>query len=154
MQAFAYTHINPARHFPVRVGNRTVAAKWQDEKKTVYTVSPGKSITLKVKSAPIWVNGEPEIKLIAENLPPWLKIVPQKNNPLKVKKVQINKKRTQLYVPPVEIVLQATGEAPGKAVNQIFKLTWEFTAKPDKNGRTRIVKQQITLPAVQIVGVK
>ncbi|MBR2720564.1 MAG: PPC domain-containing protein [Lentisphaeria bacterium] len=154
MQAFAYTHINPARHFPVRVGNRTVAAKWQDEKKTVYTVSPGKSITLKVKSAPIWVNGEPEIKLIAENLPPWLKIVPQKNNPLKVKKVQINQKRTQLYVPPVEIVLQATGEAPGKAVNQIFKLTWEFTAKPDKNGKTRIVRQQITLPAVQIVGVK
>jgi hypothetical protein len=154
MQAFAYTHINPAKQFLARVNTRTASAKWQDEKKHTYTVSQGKTVTLKVKSEPIWVSSEAEIKLVAENLPSWLKVVPQKNNPLKVKKVQINKKRTQLYIPPVEIVLQAADDAAGKAVNQIFKLSWEYTTKPDKNGKTRVVKQQITLPAVQIIGVK
>ena len=151
MQAFAYTHINPAKNFPVRVNYRTTFAQWQN-KESVCTITPGKSITLTVKATPAWIAGEPEITLYAENLPPWLKIVPQKKNPMKINRVKLKNKRIQAYMPPVEIVLQATADAPGKAVNQLFKLRWETTSKPDKNGKTRIIKNQLTLPAIQIIG--
>ena len=149
MQAFAYTHINPAQNFHVRVNSRTITAQWQ-EKKSVYTITPGKSIKLAVKKVPIWVNGEPEVTLTAENLPSWLKIV--KNDPLKVERIKLKNKRIQAYLPPLEIVLQATADAPGKTVNQLFKIKWVMTSKPDKNGKTRIIKNQVTLPVIQIIG--
>lgn len=153
MQAFAYTHIRPARHFPVRVNGRTSVARWKNAQKS-YTVSPGKSIKLLIQKEPIYLNGEPEITLRAENLPPWLKVVPAEGMKQKIKRVRLKNKRMQAYLPPLEIVLQAAPDAPGKAVNQIFTLNWETVTKPDKNGKTRTVKHKLVLPSVRIVGEK
>ena len=60
----------------------------------------------------------------------------------------------QAFLPPLEIVLEATADAPGKAVNQIFTLNWEIVSNPDKNGKTRTIKNQIILPALRITGEK
>lgn len=151
MQAFAYTHIRDAACFPVRVNTRTSEARWQDPRKS-YSIAPGKKIKLRIKSTPIYLKGEPVITLRAEDLPPWLKVV---GNPAqKVKFVKLKNKRMQAFLPPLEIVLEATADAPGKAVNQIFTLNWEIVSNPDKNGKTRTIKNQIILPALRITGEK
>ena len=151
MQAFAYTHIRDAACFPVRVTTRSSEAQWQDLRKS-YSIAPGKKIKLRIKSTPIYLKGEPVITLRAEDLPPWLKVV---GNPAqKVRLVKLKNKRMQAFLPPLEIVLEATADAPGKAVNQIFTLNWEIVSNPDKNGKTRTIKNQIILPALRITGEK
>ncbi len=149
MQAFAYTHINPAKTFPVRVQSRTTPAKWEN-KALSFTVEPGKTIKLRTQSVPFYQNVSGEVKLVAENLPPFLKVVPQKNSSLPLKEVTLRNKRIQRYLPALEIELQATADGAGKAENLLFYIRWEYVSKPDKNGKTRKVRQQILLPAIRV----
>ena len=150
MQAFAYTHINPAQKFLCRVMWRNSVFRWDKLKSHTLRLS-NKPVTLTAKLVN-YVPAGVELKIQPVDLPDWLKVV---SNPgAKTKLVKINKKRPRLEVPPLKITLQTVGNAAGKKANVIFKVTWKTQSKPDKNGKVRTYLQQSILPALYIEGEK
>ena len=150
MQAFAYTHINPAQKFLCRVMWRNSVFRWDKLKSHTLRLS-NRPVTLTAKLVN-YVPAGVELKIQPVDLPDWLKVV---SNPgAKTKLVKINKKRPRLEVPPLKITLQTVGNAAGKKANVIFKVTWKTQSKPDKNGKVRTYAQQSILPALYIEGEK
>ena len=149
MQAFAYTHINPAQYFPVRYYYRSQVADWK--LKTPAVTIGTKPVTLKAKPVKLWVKEGVEIKLAAENLPDWLEI---KASPAsKARKVRVGKRGSRIEIPDFSITLKAKdAQAAGKCANMIFYATWQTKNKPDKKGKVRINTHRVTLPALQIKG--
>jgi hypothetical protein len=160
MQAFAYTHINPAKRFPIRVKGRSQSFNWATDK-TCYDIRPGEKLTLKIKSARFFTTADPDIYLSALDLPPWLQVIPGKNPTVKTKRIPGNKKQNHRLVPALEIVLQVSPDAAGKSTNQLFQLKFEYTDNSGGQGKSpnpgqpqgkkRIYRTQtFTLPAIQI----
>ena len=150
MQAFAYTHINPAQQFLARYLYRSAVVEWMLKKPSVTIGS--QPVTIKAKPVKFWVREDVEIKLAAENLPDWLEIT---STPVsKSKRVRVGKRGTRVDVPNFSITLKAKDAkaAAGKCANVIFYATWQIKNKPDKNGKVRVNTYKVTLPALQIKG--
>ena len=150
MQAFAYTHINPAQHFLARYTHRGPIVEWKLKNPSV-TIGT-QPVTLTAKPSKFWVREDVEITLKADNLPDWLEIT---STPVsKSKKVRVGKRGWRIDIPDFKISLKAKDAkaAAGKCANVIFYATWQIKNKPDKNGKVRVNTYRVTLPALQIKG--
>ena len=147
-QAFAYTHINPARFFPVRTLRKGSVPEWN--LKTFRLTVKNAPLTLKIKTPNFYLPPDVTVSLIPENLPEWLTVVPDGKNRIVTKLVKLPKNRRKIEIPPLQISLQAQAGSKGKSANVIFKLQWFTRSKPDKNGKVRSYRQELLLPALLI----
>ena len=175
MQAFAYTHINTAKSFPVRVMGRYSRIEFQNIKDNQVVLPVGKPVTLTAKMINGYIPANVEVKLEVVNKPDWITVVDTpvckpKLVKFKVKERVRNKakgkgkgknkpqyrtvNRSRLEIPPMRITLQADKDAAGKAANVLIQASWVVTPNPDKKGRVRKYTQRVTLPAIQIHGGK
>lgn len=171
MQAFAYTHINPAQTFPVRVVGKYSMVEFQKIKNNKVVLPENKPVTLTAKLTSGYIPPNVEVKLEVLNKPDWVKVAAAPASKTKLVKFNIKEKvkvkvkgktkwkvrnaaRTRLEVPPMKITLKADKDSAGKTANVIIQASWVVTPKPDKRGRVRKYTQQITLPALQIIGGK
>ena len=175
MQAFAYTHINPAKTFPVRVMGRYNRIEFQKIKDNKVVLPVDKPVTLTAKLTNGYIPPNVEVKLEVENKPDWIKVVDTPVSKTKLVKFKVKERvrnktkgkgngknkpqyrtvnRSRLEIPPMRIILQANKDAAGKAANVLIQASWVVTPKPDKKGRVRKYTQRVTLPAIQIYGGK
>ena len=171
MQAFAYTHINPAQTFPVRVIGRYSRVEFQKIKNNKVILPENKPVTLTAKLVDGYIPPDVEVKLEVLDKPDWLKVVAAPGSQTRMVKYTVKERvrvkakgkpqwkvkntvRSKLEVPPMKITLKADKNSVGKSANIVMQASWVVTPKPDKNGRVRKYTQKITLPALQIVGGK
>ncbi len=151
-QAFAYTHINPAKTFPVRVLRQTQKVDWKK--------LPAGGIVL--KNQPVTLTAAMLYGRLPENtpmklevygeLPKWLKITQAPT--AKVKYTKDAKKRNIVKLPDLTVTLKAEKLTENHSDNVVFQLVWTTTSKPDKNGKVRQYTNRLLLPAVHIKGEK
>ena len=164
MQAFAYTHINPAKTFPVRVAGRYSLIEFRNIKNNKVVIG-SKPVTLTAKLVNGYIPPNMDVKLEIPDKPDWIKIVAAPVSKTQMVKYNVkvrvkgkNKFRTQvktrLEVPPMKITLQGDKEYANKSANVVMQAVWVVTPKPDKKGRVKKYTQKITLPALQIQGGK
>ncbi|MBR2357921.1 MAG: PPC domain-containing protein [Lentisphaeria bacterium] len=173
MQAFAYTHINPAASFPVRVAGKGGLMEFQNIKNSKVVLPDGKPVTLTAKLVSGYIPPNVEIRLELLNKPDWVKVVSAPASKTRViqykEKIKVKAKgkkqnkgkaqyrtvtRSRVEAVPVKITLQADKNSAGKASNAVFQASWIVTSKPDKRGRVRKYPQRIILPAIQLQGGK
>ena len=173
MQAFAYTHINPAKTFPVRVVGRYRLIEFQNVQNNTVVLAENKPVTLTAKLVNGYIPADVDVKLEILDQPDWIKVVSAPASKTKLVKFNVkikvkvkgrnkgkpqwkvvNTTRTRIDVPPFKITLQGTEKAAGKCANIVMQASWVVTPKPDKNGRVRKYTQKIRLPALQVIGGK
>lgn len=175
MQAFAYTHINPAATFPVRIVGKGGLLEFQNVKNNKVVLPDGKPVTLTAKLINGYIPPNVEVQLEMLNQPDWVKVVSAPAS--KTRLVKYNEKvrgkakakgknknkakvqyktvtRTRMEIPPMKITLQAGKDSVGKAANVVFQASWLVTSKPDKRDRVRKYTQKMIMPAIQLQGGK
>ena len=165
MQAFAYTHINPAKSFLARVTGRYNLIQFQKIKDNKVVLPPDKPIQITARLVSGYIPPGMDVQLSVIDKPDWLKVVsaPVSKTRMVKYKVKVRGKgknknkvtvqtQTRLEVPPMKITLQGTENAAGKVANIVMEASWVVTPKPDSRGRVRKYTQKITLPALQIQG--
>ncbi|MBR7131399.1 MAG: PPC domain-containing protein, partial [Lentisphaeria bacterium] len=95
-QAFAYTHINPAKCFPFRVLRKGQTLTW-DLKSHTLELTANKPVTLKVKKGNSYFPPGVEISLVpVTELPKWLTLVNDVKSKGKTVLVKLPKKRQRI----------------------------------------------------------
>lgn len=148
-QAFAYTHINPAKEMPVRVLHRTQQINWNLKKPQAVMTDKPLKLTAKLVSG--YLPPNISIKLEPVYLPDSVKVIAAPA--VKTKQVKV-KRRTTIQVPPMSVTLQYKDKNKREDVNVIFQAVWQTKSKPDKKGKIRYYTNRIMLPALLIKGGK
>jgi len=150
MQAFAYTHINSAETFPVRVIRNDRAMQWV---KNPYLIelAGNQTVTLQAQLISGGFPANVDLKLEPVELPDWIKLEKNPRSTGRTKQIK-QKKRSFVSAPTLEITLKGTPEAQGKSANILFKVSWVEVSKPDKNGKVRRYTRQVLMPALYFTG--
>ncbi|MBQ8755182.1 MAG: hypothetical protein IJZ19_09135 [Lentisphaeria bacterium] len=154
MQAFAYTHIAPAQTlFLTALWKNPGLSKfnWQGKPGTV-KLDKDVTLTVNINTRNHPKDARAELMLI--DPPSWLKVRPGKAHIAEPGKVKSVTGKAKMVPHPLKITLYAEKEGKGKAVNQLFKVRWQYNSKPDKNGKIRRITQEVILPARRIEGGK
>ncbi|MBR2345768.1 MAG: PPC domain-containing protein [Lentisphaeria bacterium] len=149
MQAFAYTHIAPAKYLMFAIQRSQPGMDKFCWKKPIIRIilDTDKTVTALVSCR----NNPPdaEAELIMIDPPAWLKIRSGKTlAPAGTLKSGRKEPPRQL-----KMTLFATPDGKGKAVNQLFKIVYKFNRR-QKNGTDKKIIQEIILPAILIEGGK
>ncbi|MCI5778885.1 MAG: hypothetical protein MR051_03570 [Lentisphaeria bacterium] len=153
MQAFAYTHIVPARQMLFsreRRGPGRERFSWAEPRDKV-TLDRELTLTANMNLRNLPADAEAELVMV--DPPKWLHTVPERTKRAvsgQVKSVPENRKKPAYF--PLRIGLRAAPEGRGQAVNQLFKVVWKYNSRPDKDGKVRRIVQESILPAVRIEG--
>ncbi|MBE6370427.1 MAG: hypothetical protein E7056_09790 [Lentisphaerae bacterium] len=159
MQAFAYTHINPAESLPVRVMYQNRVWQWKNSPQKI-ELNANKTVNLTAFLQYGGYSAGREFKLVAENPPKWLKVSYGKKSVGKSVLVKDQKKRRNyVKAPQLELQLsldkQAIEDQAQSAMTEsevvLFKVVWDEFSKPDKNGKVRRYPQELLLPALHII---
>ncbi|MBO5681431.1 MAG: hypothetical protein J6T08_06920, partial [Lentisphaeria bacterium] len=154
MQAFAYTHITPAQNLLLSALWKNPGLSkfnWQDKPGTV-KLDKDVTLTVNINTRNHPKDARAELMLI--DPPSWLKVRPGKSHIAEPGKVKSVTGKAKMVPHPLKITLHAEKEGKGKAVNQLFKVCWQYNSKPDKNGKIRRITQEVILPARRIEGGK
>ena len=152
MQAFAYTHIVPARRMLFTKRWKYSGAEkfsWAS-KHPVAKLAPEAKLAVNVNPRNFPEDAEAELEII--DPPDWVKVVP--NDASRARPGQIISPKQGEKVKPYRLALTLARkpEGKGKAVNQLFKVVYRYNSKPDKEGKIRRVTSEIILPAVRLEG--
>lgn len=152
MQAFAYTHIVPARRMLFTKRWKYSGAEkfsWAS-KHPVAKLAPEAKLAVNVNPRNFPEDAEAELEII--DPPDWVKVVP--NDASRARPGQIISPKQGEKVKPYRLALTLARkpEGKGKAVNQLFKVVYKYNSKPDKEGKIRRVTSEIILPAVRLEG--
>ena len=172
MQAFAYTHINPAQTFPVRVVGKGSLVEFQKIKNNQITLGR-KPVTLTAKLVNGYIPPNVSVKLEILNKPDWIQVVSAPESKTKLVKYTVKSKvkvkgkgkgknswkvvttpRTRLEIPQFQMTLKAAENSAGKTANLLVQASWVVTPKPDKRGKVRKYTQQLLLPVLRVQGGK
>ncbi len=170
MQAFAYTHINPAQTFPVRVTGKGSLIEFQKIRNNQITLGT-KPVTLSAKLVNGYIPPNVTVKLEIVNKPDWIQLVSAPESKIEQVKYKVKNKvrvkgkgkpqwkvvtttRTRIEVPQFKITLKAAENSTGKAANLLIQASWLVTSKPDKRGKIRKYPQHILLPVLRVQGGK
>ena len=153
MQAFAYTHIVPARQMLFsreRRGPGRERFSWAEPRdKVTLDRETTLTVNMNLRSLP----ADAEADLVMVDPPKWLNVVPERTKRAaagQVKPAPENRKKPAYY--PLRIGLRAAPEGKGMAVNQLFKVVWKYNSRPDKDGKVRRIVQESVLPTVRVEG--
>ena len=150
MQAFAYTHIAPAKNFMLSIQRSQPGLEKFSWAKSQPAITLDKDIAL---TANISCRNNPEnasAELIMVNPPAWLKARPGDAHIAKPGTLKSGRK----FPPhPLTLTLYADRSGKGKTVNQIFKIVYTYP-RTDRNGKVKNIVQETILPAIQINGGK
>ena len=154
MQAFAYTHIAPAKTLLLTSFWKNAGfGKFTWAKKPA-PVKLDKDVTLTVNLNTRNHPKDAYAELVMVDPPAWLKVRPGKAHIAEPGKVKTVTGKAKMVPHPLKLTLYAEKEGKGKIVNQQFKVIWKYNNKPDKNGKIRRITQEIPLPVLRIEGGK
>ena len=151
MQAFAYTHIAPAKKLILSRSWRGLPLSninWAWYPGAVKLDAPA-VVTAKVSSRNFPENGEAE--LVAVDPPSWLKIKPSNRNIAASGTIKTTRRREKTLWHELQLTLEAEPSGKNQVVNQVFKVVVRFT-RAGKDGKPRKMVWETVLPAVRIDG--
>ena len=152
MQAFAYTHIVPARQL-LLTGVRTVPGRerfaWADSMERV-SLERDATVTAQVNLRGVPADAEAELVMV--DPPPWLKARPGSAHRIAKGTIKPAQGKGAPVYQPLSLTLYAAPEGKGKAVNQLFKIIWKYNGRPGKDGKARRFEHQSFLPTVRVEG--
>lgn len=153
MQAFAYTHIAPAKYLVATQRNNGYGKDkfhWVD---TPESISLAEDRSVKVRIIPRNFPKNAEVELVMVDPPSWLKARPGSSHIIPAGKIKpVWNKKAKVKKHELVLTLYAENDGGCQEVNQLFKIVLKYNIRNKSTGKVRVITQEVLLPALRITG--